>query len=246
MYNIAICDDNGLFIQYMKRIIRTVGLTENEVTYYEFSSGEDLSAHLQDGITYDLLILDMQMHKMDGKETARKFRKFFPSTTLVFCSGACLPDVKTFEVMPYRYLLKEYTDEHMQKEMTVVLREMRNKKREPYVVGNYYYSSIRLRPNHILYIAIAKRGSTIYLSPNCKEYETQKTYAAKERVLILYQRLRDFGFAYAHNSYIVNLKYVVKMDLTELELVEGTKLSISRSKAPALREDFAKFLARKY
>jgi len=37
--------------------------------------------------SYDLLIVDVQMPGINGNETARQFRKQFPDTVLVFCSG---------------------------------------------------------------------------------------------------------------------------------------------------------------
>ena len=62
----------------------------------------------------------------------------------------------------------------------------------------------------------------------------------------LYDRLKAYGFAYAHNSYIVNLRYVKRISATELELQDNVILSISRSKEKNFRADFAKYLAGKY
>lgn len=246
MYNIAICDDEKRFIQYMKNVIYNVGLKRGEVKFYEFSSGEEFIDNLKEVVSFDLLILDMQLKKMDGNETAKEFRKVFPTTTLVFCSGAYMPTVQTFETIPFRYLLKEYTDEHMQSEMKAIIKEMINKKVEPYIIGNNHFNLVKLRPSDILYIAIAKRGSCIHICPNVIEYKFEENITSKEKVESLYNQLKDYGFAYAHNSYIVNLKYIIKITTTELQLIDGTKLTTSRSKAKKFREEFAKVLAKKY
>lgn len=246
MYNIAICDDEEKVIQYLKNIIINTGISKESVKFYEFSSGEEFIDYLNDAVSCDLLILDIQMKKMDGNETAKEFRKVFPTTTLVFCSGVCMPTVKSFEVTPFRYLLKTYTDEHIQSEMKTIINEMINKKVEPFIVGNNRYNLVKLRPSDILYISIAKRGSYIHIYPDIIEYKFEEKLMSKEKVESLYNQLKDFGFAYAHNSYIVNLKYIIKITTSELQLVEGTKLTISRSKEKMFREEFARVLAEKY
>ncbi|PXV95627.1 LytTR family two component transcriptional regulator [Lachnotalea glycerini] len=246
MFHIAICDDEKRFIQYMKNIIYNAGLKRGEVIFYEFSSGEEFIDYLKETASFDLLILDMQLKNMDGNETAKEFRKVFPTTTLVFCSGVCMPTVRNFETIPFRYLLKGYTDERMRFEMKTIINEMINKKVEPFIIGNNHYNLVKLRPSDILYIAIAKRGSCIHICPNIIEYKFEENITSKEKIESLYNLLKDYGFAYAHNSYIVNLKYIKKVTTTELQLVDDTKLTISRSKAKNFREEFAKVLAKKY
>lgn len=58
--------------------------------------------------------------------------------------------------------------------------------------------------------------------------------------------LRKVNFAYAHNSYIVNLKYVKKLCSEELKLVDGQVLSVSRTKIKNLRKQVTEYFERKY
>ena len=51
---------------------------------------------------------------------------------------------------------------------------------------------------------------------------------------------------YAHNSYIVNLKYVKKLCSEELKLVDGQVLSVSRTKIKNLRKQVTEYFERKY
>ena len=53
------------------------------------------------------------------------------------------------------------------------------------------------------------------------------------------------NFAYAHNSYIVNLKYVKKLSSEELKLVDGQVLSVS-TKIKNLRKQVTEYFERKY
>ncbi|TCL57604.1 LytTR family two component transcriptional regulator [Kineothrix alysoides] len=246
MYHVAICDDDKRFVQYVKRMILNCELNENEVFFHEYYSGEELIEGCTAQENVDLLILDMQMRQLDGNETAKQFRKSFPTSILVFCSGVCRPTVECFESAPFRYLLKSYTDARINQEMRIIIKEMKERKEEPYIVGNWYYNTVKLKPQEILYIAIAKNGSSIYICPNIKKYDFESSITCKERVDELYCVLKDYGFAYAHNSYIVNLRYIKRKTITELELTDGTILSIARSKEKELRMELAKSMAKKY
>ena len=68
----------------------------------------------------------------------------------------------------------------------------------------------------------------------------------KESLGDLYERLAGRGFEYAHNSYIVNLKYVKKLYSEELKLVDGQVLSVSRTKIKNLRKQVTEYFERKY
>lgn len=237
LYYIGICDDDPVFIKYIERLFSEM---LPEIEFYEYLSGEELVQDMQVREVYDLLILDVQLPGMGGNETAKEFRKQFPDTLLVFCSGVCMPTVESFETTPYRYWLKEYTEERMQKEIEDVFHKMQGTKVLPYIMGKKGNQIVKLSPEQIFYIAIAKRGTILY----CKD--TEERYSSSKKLADLYEQLKHFGFAYAHNSYIVNLKHVAIVDSKELEFVNGEKLSVSRARSKEFKKAFAVSLAQKY
>ena len=171
---------------------------------------------------------------MDGKETAKVFREFFSDALLVFCSELHQPTAEVFEVQPYRYLLKSYTQDRMKRELDSVLEQMQKKRVPAYVIGKKDTSYIKVDIDNVLYIELARRKSVIH----CKVNQKDETYTSTMKLEEWHERLKDFGFAYAHNSYIVNVKHVVKTGTTELELDTGEKLTIARSKLKEFREVF--------
>lgn len=256
MYNILICDDSKEFIRYMKRIILYTGLKEEEIIYNEFGSGEQLASFLkQEDVKCDLLILDIHLPGMNGNEAAVLFRKRFSDAILVFCSGIYFPSDESFKVMAFRYLLKSYTDKRMISEMKDIVQrliEYKNK-RIPCIIGYCRYKTVRLKTDEILYIENKKRGSKIHLCPNVQlvEFKNDEVFSA-EKINVLYEQLKEAGFAYAHNSYIVNLNYVKEITYHELTFVNFNKenkniiLSVSRSKFQELREQFIRLMGDKY
>ncbi len=247
MYYIAICDDDIHFIRYMKTMLSKAGISENSCTYYEFQSGKDFIDAFDNISCIDLLILDIQMPELDGNEIAKQFRYHFPNSVLVFCSGVYKPTVKSFEPNPFRYLLKEYTSTQIIKELKVIMREVDAKKVEPDILGSWYHYSVSLKPADILYISNERNArSRIYINPKSKNFSHEQKITSKQKLNTLYQLLKDYGFAYAHNSYIVNLRYIKRTSPTELELTDGTLLSIARSKEKELRMAFATYVSKKY
>ena len=246
MYYIAICDDDSNFIKYMESMLLKSGLQGEQVFFFEYNSGEDLIDSINTCGKIDLLILDIQMKKLDGNGTARLFRNQFPSSVMVFCSGVYLPTVESFETTPFRYLLKEYTDQRMIRELKAIVQEVKNKTIEPVVIGTWNYNMIKLKLEEILYISIARNGSNIYINPKIIKYEFENRITSKKKLPELYSILKNYGFEYAHNSYIVNLNHIKRKTTKELELSDGTVLSIARSKEKQLRVAFAKCNAHKY
>ena len=65
MFNIAICDDERIFADYMKRMLNISADKEGQTfRFYEFHSVEQLISSVNDGMSIDLLILDMELGDM--------------------------------------------------------------------------------------------------------------------------------------------------------------------------------------
>lgn len=242
MINIAICDDDINFIGYIEEIIKEIRIRHENIVFYEYLSGKELIADFDENIEYDLLILDVQMKGINGNEVAIKFREHYLNTILVFCSRIYKTTPSVFKVAPFRYLLKQYTREKMKMEMGEIIDEMEQRKQKPYVVGTYYNNVVKLQPQEIMYASIAKTGSNIYVCPYIPQFEFEKHIKCKKKLPEIYEMLKDFDFTYVHNSYIVNLNYVKKKTMKEIELVNGEILTISRSKEREFRERFIMFL----
>lgn len=234
MYHVGICDDDPVFIKYIERLFG------EGITFYEYLSGEEMLQDMEKQEKYDLLVLDVALPGMDGNQTAREFRKMFPDTLLVFCSGVYMPTVESFETTPYRYWLKKYSEEQMMQEIEGVLAVIKKSHIMPYVKGKRGNDIVRISPNQIYYIAILNKGTMLYCGDS-----GEKMYSS-QKLAEFYEQLKEFGFAYAHNSYIVNLKHVAVVRATELEFINGEKLTISRSRAKSFKQAFVKSLSQKY
>lgn len=237
MYHIVICDDEKGFVQYMQSVILQCGICKEEVKFYEYYSEDVLISDFNILTECDLMILDVKNTDGQRQETAVSFRKHFPDTLLVYCSGRCQPTDETFKTMPYRYLLKSYSDKRMIMEMQEVVQAMRKKKAESYISGYYYYTFVKVKCSDILYIENCKRGSLIHVNREKMEFDIGEKLTTNKKIAQLYETLQNCGFGYAHNSYLVNLQYVEKMlPDGELLLEDGTILMVSRARLKEFRK----------
>ena len=247
MYHVIICDDEKIFIKYIKSIILQTGLSPETVFFHEYSSGEDFLLDMKHIQYCDLLILDMQMKKLNGHKTAKAFREKFPNAILVYCSGVYKPTDESFLALPFRYLLKDYSDSRMKSEIAEIINKMKNESKTPTITGRYYYNYIQLKPSDLLYIENSKHGSILHLHPQFSKIDFENKLTTDIKLRELYKTLKFHGYEFAHNSYLVNLCYVSKMlSSGEIELIDGTILTVSRSKLKNFRSSFAHILANKY
>lgn len=245
MYYIAICDDDWHFADYIEKLlIRRSVVNDGQAKFYKFTSGEEFVKSFNKDIPFDLLVLDMQMEKMDGDVTAREFRKKYPHAVLVFCSGVCHPTVKSFEVNAYRYLMKSYNSDRLAVELKIVFEEVQRRKHIPRILLSYRNETMIASQEDILYVSIRKHGTTVYLYDRIKQ--TTKEQVCNKDLTAFSQELDSFGFAYAHNSYIINLSHVVGYVDNAVQMADGTVLSISRSREKQFKEALSSYLSNKY
>lgn len=247
MYKIAICEDDKDYIEYMKQIIlKTDIIDENKLLFYDFYSGEQFCLHSD--FDFDLVILDMQMGEMDGYETAMKMREMGHNFLLVFCSGVVQPFPLSFKASPFRYLLKEFTEEEMISEMTEIIHEMEAKKQNPFIIcQSKSKEKIRVYPESVAYISKYKEYSIIHVVGKLAESYPGENLRSVMKLNDIHKIFdEDCGFVRAHNSYIINMSCIVSIESHYVKLTTGEYLSFSRARSNEFKQVFARFVAAKY
>ena len=237
----AVCDDSAadryLVSQMLRKTAEDVGI---QVEIYEYASGEELIKDIF--AAHDILFLDIQMQGMDGQETADKFRRQNKNAVLAFVTGVVMPTPDMFRVYPYRYLLKQELSGKSRGDMEDILREAGRRQERFYLKAVFKNKMMQIDTDRILYISLRKRGCQIWLNQEKEENPVN----CNSKLAEIYEELKTHDFVYAHNSYIVNLKHVIKAEGNVLVLADGTALTISRSRKEEFCRSFARYLGRKY
>lgn len=238
MIRIAICDDDREYGEWLESVVFKVFGSGVEITQY--SSGEDYLVDVDQ--MHELIFLDVEMPEIDGIETAVQIRKENRNAVLVFISGVRNPTPESFKVAPYRYLLKSFSNEELERELMEILAETNRVFSDDYLVCEKDGHSIRVNLLEVLYISIVRGGCEVHTYDG----QTADGGLIREKLAVLAKKLVDKDFAQAHNSYLVNLRNVDSFSKTEVVLKDKTVLAISRSKYAEFENQMFRYWGRKY
>lgn len=192
-------------------------------------------------LLHDLIFLDIQMRGIDGNVTARELRKYNAGAVLVFCSGVSQPTPDSIKVAPYRYLLKGFKPKETKEELKQIVTKMMSVPRHDFLVAKKGREIVRLPVSSVIYISKMKHGSKIHYR-DMEDKLAAKELASETHITDFFRDMKEYGFAFPHDSYIVNLRWVKAFTNEILVLDDGSKtgleLNISRSKKDDFRKRF--------
>lgn len=254
MFEIAICDDNP---NDRKRLIERIekNMPEPEkIRIHEYPSGESL-LEVFDKIRFSIIFLDVQMEGLNGEETAIRIRMLDNNVILVFYTGFAEPSPRSFEVQPYRYIMKNMPDDIMNRYIQESLGKMVRIGQSPVLTANMNREILFLRVDDIVYIEKYKKNTRVHISDYAKRFYGIKidkdgqepVIRIKEKLDSIYDKLIGYGFGYPHDSYIINFKFLIYCTSKTLKLKDVDDVfQISRSKAPEFNKLKEEFMLSKY
>ena len=251
---IAVCDDCATERECLIREICASRYYKSDMTIHEFDAGERLLDAMEH-IAFDAVFLDIQMEGMDGNAVAREIRKKDINLVLAFYTGFAEPSVYSFEVQPYRYLMKNTSEEQKQKSVDDVLEKAECNSSVPLLQASIGRRQLFVKAKDIIYIEKYKRYTRVYLPEQVLglyqitlgkhgEYPEIKV---QEKLCDIYEKLKRYGFGYPHDSYIVNFHYLCACTSQTIQMagVEN-KFLIARSKAKEFHEIKNEYFRSKY
>lgn len=213
----AICDDNNIDSNYVSNLVnKWANERKYQINIDVFDSAEAFLFHYDGNKDYDILLLDIEMKKMDGVTLAREIRKTNKSVQIVFITGYSDYIADGYDVEALHYLMKPLKEE----KLFVVLDRAVNRiiQNEKYLLLNYYDETIRIPLHEIVYIDVDRNYVTIHSN---QDYTIKKTLGEIEKEL-------DKRFFRIGRSVIVNLKYISRVTKTDVFLANNTILQLPR------------------
>lgn len=213
----AICDDNNIDSNYVNNLVnKWANERKYQINIDIFDSAEAFLFHYDGNKDYDILLLDIEMKKMDGVTLAREIRKTNKSVQIVFITGYSDYIADGYDVEALHYLMKPLKEE----KLFVVLDRAVNRiiQNEKYLLLNYYDETIRIPLHEIVYIDVDRNYVTIHSN---QDYTIKKTLGEIEKEL-------DKRFFRIGRSVIVNLKYISRVTKTDVFLANNTILQLPR------------------
>ena len=221
MLRIGICDDLAdarlVLRSALERILETRKI---QGQFFEFSSGETLLRWYDHHAgELDVVFLDMELHELDGMETARRLRAADAGLQLVFVTGYADHVFDGYSVGALGYLMKPPKQEQLEPVLNRVQTALVRDLDRAYICrsGDTHY---RVPIANILYFASDRRQVQCVTEG--------RTYTFYGKLDAVAAEVGD-GFVRIHQRYLVRAGAVDRMEGGEVVLRDGRRLPVSRS-----------------
>jgi len=240
---IAICEDDKASREYESLLIHQwAEKNQYTVTVDSYTSAENFLFESEDKIEYDLIMLDIQMGKMNGFELAKTLRGRGFSGSLAFLTGIMDYAIEGYEVGAVRYILKPVKEENLFSVLNTAYDQF--KKQQTAVFLLQIGSDVSKIPyDQIIYVEA--RGHYVHL---CGSESRGGKVFEKEWKATFGSVAPDFEqqkFFCLRRGLLVNLQHVLKITKTECTLTNGEVLPVARNNYDDLNRAFIEYYREK-
>lgn len=234
MLQVAICEDIEIDRRLLEKIVSSL-MRERGIAFEieVFGSGEAL-IDVYKNHPYHLIFMDIMMDGMDGIETGRQIRKMDANVEIVYCTASEDFAIAAYDIHAMGYLLKPYEprrigamiDYYVQKNPQSEQNFIEVKSRRKSLVIPYNDIIYMESDNKVIYIYTRTRGEI-------------KVY---NRLDVLEQQVSHRAFLRCHQSYLVNLQYVVGLVDSDFIMVNDDMVPIRKSGRKLIIKKYEEYL----
>ena len=232
MYQIAVCEDDAAIREPLCRMCSEI-LEHMDISHEvtPFSNAEALERVMTAGARFDLLCLDILMDGKTGMEFARQLRERDDKTSILFITNSEEFLREGYEVRPIHYLFKPVDREQLARALETDLRLHHR----PDSVTIRAGASVTVLPlDELLYVESRDHLTVVKLEQGERSFRI--------RLSDMEELLPRDRFCRCHNSYLVNMRRISKLDRKGLVLENGEWIPIGRSYYKAAQEKLVRFL----
>ncbi|WP_022758946.1 LytR/AlgR family response regulator transcription factor [Butyrivibrio fibrisolvens] len=232
---IAVCDDDKMDIVRLKKLIHAYD-SDNNIGFSvsEYGSGSELLNAVKNGEDADIIFLDINMDDMDGLSVAKKIREHMDDVPIVLVTAFMNYALDGYKVRASRFLIKDDLDKTFNECMDDICSEIRKKSK--FITFSCVEGEIRLKASDIILIETFGHKNMIKIS--------NQTYQIYEKLNVLEEQLRGYGFLRTHNSFLVNMMHIRGINSYVLTLDNGRQLPVPKARYKQVRQEYALFVGK--
>ena len=231
MYRIAVVEDDKNFVQELKNYLEQYALEEGqEFEILTFGDG----AEILESYTpkYDLILLDIEMPKINGMDAAEKIREMDENVVLMFITNMAQYASRGYSVGALDFVMKPITYYTFSMKIKRALKRVQ-KKELPSVLLNLSDGVKKLEVRQIYYVEIQNRQ--LYYHTDEGEFVVRASLQSAE------EALPSKVFAKCNHWYLVNLMYVTEVR-KNTAMVGPYELEISRRNRAGFLKALTEFM----
>lgn len=235
MFKITICDNNTAFLETVSDHVKKVCQAEDiPFILKTFDASDELMEEIGMGRISDLYILDVSMPVYNGLEIAAKLSEKSSIHKIILLTAYEKYAVDACGMDIFRYVPKADMEDRLSQAVTDALRLLDlYRGRSDYVIANQN-KSVRFFQEDVIYL-YKDRKYVCFCMKNGELYKERGTLHE------IHSRLNNDFLAVLDRGYIVNLLHIKRIDLEEVFMDEGTRLTTNRRHTRELRNRFHAF-----
>lgn len=234
MIKIAICDDESIFIEQIKSMIKST-LSEAHISYLtdSFTSGEMLCEKLKGGTIYDLAFLDISMNGMNGIEVGAKLRYYFQNkkTIIIYISSYDNRAKEVFCLDTFRFLSKPIDPELFKKDLLSAYKRLNEIQDDFFCFKDIDRGQCNIPVEDIIYLEISKGHKINVITKDTR-------YILYGKLMEVFEKLKDQGFLLIHHSILINYYHIRQISYEKVLMSNEASLTISGPKRKEIRANY--------
>lgn len=232
MIKIAITEDEEQIAQEIQSYVKRY-MNENGLDYQLkwFPSGESLLFSEVNG--FDILLMDIQLPKMDGMTVVKKIRETNTEVAVIFVTSLAQYAIKGYEVGALDFMVKPLSYYNFALKFRRAVNSVSQNVDDMVVVRNKTQTNV-IRIQDIFYVEIVAH-TVLYHTKN----GIFQTTGTMKKVC---EQLDGFAFSLCNQCYLVNLRYVMQADGNSVTVADK-KLAMSRPRRKEFMQDLNEYLA---
>lgn len=203
-------------------------------TKYEihtFVNGNDL---LNSTINFDILFLDIELEDISGINVAENVLNRSPNTIIIVVTNYRKYLDAAMDLNVLRFIDKPITQDRITSVLEKAISEINN---GSITIHTKINEIKKIKKCDIVYVEVVRKTTTFYTKNGIVE--------CNEPITKFRDALNSSYFAIPHNSYIINLNYVLSYKRDKLQMDFGEiphTISIATRKQPVFKQKFMSFI----
>lgn len=236
MINIAICDDDQKELQTLTCLFNKYKeLKPTPIHLHSFENGFSLLDAIDRGERFDIAILDIIMPGENGIDIVREIRNSQSDMEIIFLTSSSEYAVDSYEVRAQNYLLKPVSETKFFSAIDYILEQLNRRENAGFIIysGKQY---TRVLFSQLVYAEAMHKSVILYLA----DYTTVSSVMTFTELINILEAHSDF--IRPHRSYVVNMNFIRYIDKSDICLIDGNKIPLSRNNYTKVSKDFLDFV----
>lgn len=177
---------------------------------------------------FDIILIDLDTNPEKAVETAEALKELSPKAIFIFLTEQSDILLRVFGIGSIGVIRIPLCEN----EFCSVLASAaaKHKEENPVICLKYKTSRYRIPVDEIGFVEGYRRHLTVYTA--------KRKYEVVGKISDIHDMLKSCGFIRVHQGFIVNIRYIKRIDNCEVELTDGTKLPLSVRKRQSVLNEY--------